>query len=106
MIICNCIVQAGQVSADMEAALRADLNDFAQRSFGAPAQINWIAIPEGSGFTAGTPSTSSVVTMRANAPLEQARRVSLLTELCDLWIKQTRCSLDEVVGVVADPQPA
>ena len=37
MITCNCIVQAGQISAETEAALRANLSDFAQRAFGEPA---------------------------------------------------------------------
>ncbi|MEO0981788.1 MAG: hypothetical protein AAFX03_03965 [Pseudomonadota bacterium] len=105
MIACNCVVQAGQISADAEATLRGRLNEFAQRSFGAPAEINWIAIPERSGFTAGNPSTSSVISMRANAPVSPSARETLLRELCGIWTGETGCSLDEVVGVISDPQP-
>lgn len=106
MINCNCIVQAGQISADTEAALRANLNDFAQRAFGEPAEINWRAIPERSGFTAAKPSTSSIVSMTANKPLSQDTRAELLREMCELWVSETHRSLDEVVGVISDPQVA
>ncbi|MEM9937249.1 MAG: hypothetical protein AAFZ91_03500 [Pseudomonadota bacterium] len=105
MIPCNCIVQAGQVSAETEAVLRANLNDFTQRSFGEPAEINWTAIPEGSGFTAAKPSTSSIISVRANAPLAQSDRADLLRELCGMWARETGRSLDEIVGVLSDPQP-
>lgn len=105
MIMCNCVVQAGQISAESEAVLRANLNEFAERSFGVPADINWIAIPERSGFTASKPSTSSVISMRANAPVARADREPLLRELCAIWTDETGCSLDEVVGVISDPLP-
>ena len=103
MIMCNCIVQAGQISAETEAALRAGLSDFTQRRFGAPAEINWLSVPENSGFTAAEPSTSSIISMLANAPVAQAEREALLRELCGIWTKETDCSLDEVVGVISDP---
>ena len=103
MLPCTCLVQAGQISAANEAILRSRLNEFAQREFGAPTAIRWIVIPEKSGFTAGKPSTSSVVSLAANEALDQPRRVELLKELCDLWIAETNCSIDEVVGIISDP---
>ena len=104
MIVCNCIVQAGQISADTEAALRANLSAFSERSFGESLEINWRAIPERSGFTASKPSTSSIVTMAATKPVPQAERAELLKEMCELWARQTGCSIDEIVGVISDPQ--
>ena len=103
MIVCMCLVQAGQISPLTEAALRARLDAFSQKAFGSPTQVNWIAVPEGSGFTAAKPSTSAVVVMRAPTPVEQPLRVTLLKDLCDLWTKETGCSIDEVVGVISDP---
>lgn len=103
MIQYTCLVQKGQIPADTEAALRAGLDDFTTRNFNAPAAINWIEIDKGSGFTAAKPSTSSIVSLAAHAPVEQSARVPLLKELCALWTEETGCSLDEVVGVINDP---
>lgn len=104
MVTCTCIVQAGQVPAETEARLKASLSAFAERSFGEPAEIVWRAISEGSGFTAAKPSTSSIISMTANKPLEQSKRAALLNEMCELWVGETHRSLDEVVGVISDPQ--
>ena len=104
MISCNCIVQAGQISPETEAVLRANLSAFAERAFGEPAEINWRTIPERSGFTAAKPSTSSVVSMAANRVVPQAERAELLKEMCTLWVNETHRSLDEIVGVISDPR--
>jgi len=104
MISCTCIVQAGQVSAEVEATLRTNLSEFAERAFGEPAEINWRAIPERGGFTAAKPSTSSIISMTANKPIAQPERADLLKEMCELWVRETHRSLDEVVGVISDPQ--
>lgn len=103
MVPCNCIVQDGQISAAAEASLKTRLDGFTQRAFGAPAEFSWVTVPEKSGFTAGKPSTSSIVTMRAPAPLDQSRRAELLRELSDIWTAETNCTLNELVAVIADP---
>lgn len=105
MIVCTCFIQEGQISDGVESQLREGLDAFARRTFGEPAQMNWISVRKGSGFSAGKPSTSSVVSVRANAPVEQARRVALLEELSGLWNRITGCSFDELLIVVADPEP-
>ncbi len=104
MINCMCLVQAGQIPADTQAALKLSINDFTQKAFDAPAEITWTEVPERSGFTCDAPSTSSIVSMRANTSLDQPRRVELLEELCDLWMEHTKCSLNEIVSVINDPQ--
>ncbi|MEO1187542.1 MAG: hypothetical protein AAFW60_00605 [Pseudomonadota bacterium] len=103
MIACNCVVQVGQISAETEVALRAHLSAFAERQFGAPAEISWMAIPERSGFTAGQPSTSAVVSMRSPTPISRSDREPMLRELCDIWTRETKCTLNEIVGVISDP---
>ncbi len=104
MIACTCLVQAGQISAETQGALRESIDGFARRALGAPAEITWTEVPRNSGYTANAPSTSSIVSIRANAKLDQPRRVTLLEELCGLWMEQTKCSLNEIVGVISDPQ--
>lgn len=106
MIPYRCFVQAGQAAAEAEATLRADLEAFSQRAFGASAHILWIAVPRGSGFSAGSPSTASIVAAEAPSPLDQPRRAALLQELSDLWIARTGCGYDDLVAVISDPRPA
>lgn len=100
----TCLVQAGQITPDLQATLRQDMVGFVSRSFGNQPEISWIEVPERSGFTAGEPSTAILVSMPANEPLETSRRIELLEELCDIWIERTGKSIDEVVGVISDPQ--
>ena len=103
MVTCNCIVQDGQISAETEASLKTQIGEFTKRAFGQTATINWAVIPENSGFTAGAPSTSSIISMGAPEPVDQPRRAELLHELCSLWSRETGCPLNEIVGVIADP---
>ena len=105
MIPCNCVVQDKQISAASEAVLRATINTFTEKHFGAPAEISWLRVPEHSGFTAGNPSTSAIISMRANRPVSTADREPLLRELCALWMDETNQTLNEVVGVISDPLP-
>ena len=106
MIPCTCLVQEGQISAASEAVLREKLDAFSQKTFGAGAEINWIAVPQGGGFTASKPSTSSIISMRAPTAVDQAERAPLLHELCEFWIAETGQSLNEIVGVISDPVAA
>ena len=106
MINCTCLIQEGQIAHETEAALRAGLSQFTQDAFKSDAQINWIAVPKGSGFTAAAPSTSALVSMQAPAPVDQNQRAVLLNELCGMWAAETGCTRDEIVGVISDPTPA
>ena len=106
MIACNCIVQAGQIPPNTQAVLRQKITAFTQKEFGAAADINWTEIPERSGFTAGKPSTSSIISIRANTALPQERRAELLHTLCGMWSDETQSSLNEIVGVLSDPENA
>ena len=104
MINCTCLVQVGQHPDRCESNLTAALGGFTERAFGAPASISWITVPAGGGFTAGKPSTSSIVSMSAPEPLDQSHRAALLGELCELWMNETGCSINEIVAVISDPR--
>ncbi len=106
MINCTCVVQEGQSPDLHQDVLKGTLGEFSERAFGQGADIKWVRVPPGSGFTAGEPSTSSVVSMVSNEPLEAPHRELLLRELVDLWVGQTGCSVDEIVAVLADPAQA
>lgn len=103
MINCSCLVQEGQ-SPDLHGDEMHNLiTDFTSRSFGEAAQIKWTVVAKGDGFTAGKPSTSSVISIVSNESLSPIRREELLREFVGLWIDKTGSSVDEIVAVIADP---
>ena len=103
MTNCTCIVQEGQSPDLQKGKMENLLNQFTTASFGQAAKVVWIPIAPGNGFTAGEPSTSSVVSMTSSKPLSAEHRESLLRELVALWTKATGSTIDEIVAVIADP---
>ena len=104
MIPVMCIVQEGQISVDAEHGLKAQIGAFTRRSFAAPADIDWIVVPKGSGFTAGEPSTTVIASLHANRPLPQHERIALLKEVGDICMAQTGRSANEVVTSIRNPK--
>lgn len=102
MIPVMCIVQEGQIPAEQEHRLRAEICAFVQRSFQQLADIDWVVVPHGSGFTAAMTSTAIITTMRSNRPLEDDERISLLKELSRICRLVTGRSRDEVVTAIRD----
>ena len=103
MINCSCLVQAGQAPDLRKEELQDSIRQFAAKSFGEDVHITWAAVGEGNGYTAGSASTSSVVSIAAPEPLSQERRETLLQEFVLIWTSKTGNSIDEIVAVIADP---
>ena len=103
MTACTCMVQQGQITAEQEARLREETSAFAERHFGSAGEINWVCVPEGSGFTAAKPSTSVIVSVRSDRPLAPSAREPLLRELEAIWREHAGRGADEVVSVITDP---
>ncbi len=103
MTACICMVQEGQISPQQESVLRAETSAFAERNFGSPADINWVTVPEGSGYTEGKLSTSVIVSIASDRSLPPSERESLLRELGRIWEQHAARSPDEVVSVIRDP---
>lgn len=104
MIPVMCVVQKGQITPIVEKELRSEIADYTKRAFEAEANITWIEVPEGSGFTAGEPSTTIIASLHANRDLDQKTRISLLNELCDICVAATGLTPNEVVTSVRNPQ--
>lgn len=98
------LVQEDQISAETEAALKSRIDGFSRRSFHERAEIDWIVVPAGSGFTGSKPSTAVIASLHANKPLEQETRTSLLKELCDIVMDQTGRTKNEVLAAIRNPQ--
>ncbi len=103
MINCSCLVQEGQSPDLKKTEIQAAIQEFTVRSFGLEARIVWTPVAAGNGFTAGKPSTSSVVSITSNEKLSPARRQSLLQEFVALWTTETGSTIDEIVAVITDP---
>ena len=103
MTDCICMVQEGQISAEQQTALRAATSEFAKANFGSPADFNWIEVGKGNGFTAAKPSTSVIVSMKADRALAPSERVPLLHQLESIWREHSGRGPDEVVSVITDP---
>lgn len=104
MIPVMCFVQEGQISANAEATLKREIRAFSERAFQEPADIDWIVVRAGNGFTAARPSTSVIASMQANAPLAHREREAMLKELSEICVRATVRSPKEIVACIRDPQ--
>ncbi len=104
MIPILCFAQAGQLPSDTTERLDTDLDAFARRAFDQPATIRWVVVPDGGGFTAAEPSTTVVVSIRANRPLEQHERANLLVQLSEVCSTRTGKAPGELVLSLLDPE--
>ena len=100
-----CMIQEGQGAERRQDELAAGLRRIGAEVFGDPeagAEIAWIPIREGYGFTAGRPSTSSLVIRSVPVGFPDAEREAFLTRVCDLWTEVTGCTRDEIVATAYD----
>lgn len=102
MIPVMCVVQEGQISAEVEYVLKAEISAFALRAFDETADIDWIEVPKGNGFTAAEPSNTVVASLQSNRSLATSERVSLLKELSEICMDRTGRSFNEVVVAIRD----
>jgi hypothetical protein len=100
-----CLVQAGQTAEREQARLSEGLRRLAQEAFADDperVEIRWIAVPEGFGFTAGQPSTSSLVIRSVPVGFADAQRERFMSKVTRLWQDVTGCSADQIVVTALD----
>ena len=59
-------------------------------------------VDEGFGFTAGMPSTTTLVVRSVPEGFPDDQRTQLMTRVCDLWQDVTGCTTNEIVVTVID----
>lgn len=105
-----CMVQEGQAADRLRAPLEAGLRRLAAETFGDVSEavdVRWLPIREGFGFTAGKPSTSSLIARSVPSGFGDAARVAFMTRVSALWREVTACHPDEVVVTTLDgPLPS
>ncbi len=99
------ILPEGVVPAALRPELAAGIGRVYARLFGAPAAeigVDWSELPRGRFFTAGRPSTSSIIAGTVPAGTSDESRHRLLAEITALWCETTGCTPHEVVVTAAD----
>ena len=105
MDLYTCIIQEGQAADQRVEALEAGLRRIGAEFFGddpADVGIRWTRLAKGWAWTAGEPSTSSIVVRSVPAGYDNVERERLLSALCDLWVETTGCSVNEIVATAFD----
>ncbi len=100
-----CIIQAGQTADQRIEPLEAGLRRLAREFSGddpADVGIRWTRQPKGWAWTAGQPSTSSIVVRSVPVGYDDGERERFLRAVCDLWVEATGCSIDEIVATAFD----
>lgn len=100
-----CMIQQGQASERKKPELEAGLRRIGRELLGdaeSGVEIRWVAIPEGFGFTAGVPSTASLVIRSVPVGYPASEREAFLTRVGDLWTEVAGCTLDEIVVTAYD----
>ena len=100
-----CIIQEGQEAERKMDALGDGLRRLGQEHFGddpVAAEVGWTVVRKGFGWTAGEPSTSSIVIRSVPVGLPLERRTAWLESVCNLWSDVTGCSVNEIVATAWD----
>ncbi len=100
-----CIIQAGQTPARKQGELAEGLKRIGRELLGdseTGTEVAWVTVPEGFGFTAGRPSTSSLVVRSVPVGFPDAEREAFMTRVCDLWKEVAGCSTDEIMVTAWD----
>lgn len=103
MIPVLALVQEGQITETVTHQLKTGLSEIALSEFDQVAEIRWLEVKPGNGFSDAVSSRASIVSLQANQPLPQDRRIAVMHRLCDLWRDKTGCSINEIVASVSDP---
>ncbi len=100
-----CVIQAGQTAEREQNALAAGLRQIGQEAFGddpSETEISWTVVKQGFAWTAGEPSSSSIVIRSVPEGLALEEREAFMRRVCDLWEDVTGCSTNEIVVTTWD----
>ena len=101
----SCMIQEGQAADSMRGELETRLRALAEATFGEKPDevgIGWRVVKKGYGWTAGEPSTSSIVIRSVPVGLPPDEREAFMRRVCDLWEEVTGCSIQEIVVTAWD----
>jgi hypothetical protein len=100
-----CLIQEGQAPEQHRAALEEGLRRIGHEAFGdepSACEFSWTVVKRGFAWTAGEPSTSSIVLRSVPPGLPLAEREAFMRRVCELWERVTGCSTNEIVVTAWD----
>lgn len=99
-----CVVQHGALTPAVRERLEAGLSQLASREFPGrvAAPFAWMEIAPGCGFTAGEPSKAAIAATTVPAGTAREVRARFLTGICELWVRETGCHIDDIVASAFD----
>ena len=99
----SCLIQAEGPAASCRPQLEQSLRDtHATLRNGAPLELSWRVVEPGSMYTAGSPSTSSVIACTMDGPTTLLEREAYMRAICDLWTDITGCTNHEIMVSIAE----
>ncbi len=96
----TCIIQEGQAAEREKATLEAELRAIGVERFGddpSDTEVDWVVMKKGWAWTAGEPSTSSLIIRSVPVDYPSDEREAFLRSVGDLWSNRTGCHINEVV---------
>ena len=108
LLLSTCMVQEGRISDGQKVALEAALKTTVRDHVGGDAKlaVAWMTVPAGSGYSAGKPSTSSLVQLSVPDGFPQDSRAALMHEVSDRWCALTGQTKYELMVSVPDRKAA
>lgn len=95
-----CMIQEGQEADRKRDALAEGLVKIGRECFGddpGATEIRWVVIKPGYAWTAGEPSTSSIIIRSVPVGLELEPREAFMRKVGALWERESGCTQDEIV---------
>ncbi len=100
-----CVIQEGQAADQKREALSQGLLRIGRACFQDDpdgVEISWRPVKKGFGFTAGKPSTSSIIVRSVPVGFPAEEREAFMRRVCQLWEQVTGCSIHEIVVTAWD----
>jgi len=107
LLTATCIVQEGRIADEQRSELEAALKDAIGTHVGPGARlaVAWMTVARGSGYSAGRPSTSSLLQVAVPDGFDQTAREALMHDVSDRWCRITGQSPFELLIGATDKTP-
>lgn len=99
-----CLVQEGSTAGPVRTRLEAGLHRLAAQQFPDSGECSflWMEVAAGCGFTAGQPTKAAIAAATVPPGTVKDVRARFLSGVCELWVRETGCTLDDILATAFD----